>query len=222
MTSNSRSRKSTSRMGAARATAAKRTARGAATRSRARKSDGASRGRRGNDILSLLKQDHATVDKMFRSYDRMKGGDERKQALKERIIEELKVHAQAEEELFYPALRERAYDKGAELLDEAHVEHDTFKWLIAALEGETGGEDATDARVKVLGEYVKHHVKEEEGEIFKLARKADLDLVQLGREFDARKRAIKGETADEEMPEMAGGAMQGNRGGDRVVERSAR
>lgn len=205
--------KPTSRKPATRS-AAKRSSRstgGSASRSRARKTTGARRARSGTDILSLLKKDHDTVDKMFKSYDRMKEGDARKQALKEQILTELTVHAKAEEELFYPALRNAldAGAKGIELLDEAHVEHDTFKWLIAALEEEPGDEATTDARVKVLGEYVKHHVKEEEGEIFKTARKAGVDLAQLGSEFEARKRELKGESSA-----MSGRALTSGNGGN--------
>ena len=164
------------------------------------------------DLLALLKKDHDTVDRMFKQYDRMKEGDERKQALCETIIAELKVHAQAEEEIFYPALQselEAAGDeKSVDLVDEAHVEHDTFKWLIEALEQQRGDEAGTDARVKVLGEYVKHHVKEEEGEIFKAARKCDLDLAQMGRAFKARKAELKGETSQEESPDASLAALR--------------
>ena len=209
--------KSTSRKPAS-PSAAKRSSRstsGSASRSRTRTSTGARRARSGGaDILSLLKKDHATVDKMFKSYDRMKEGDARKQALREQILTELTVHAKAEEELFYPALRNAldAGAKGIELLDEAHVEHDTFKWLIAALEEQSGDEATTDAQVKVLGEYVKHHVKEEEGEIFKTARKAGIDLAELGSAFTARKKELKSESSG-----MPGRAMASGNGGDRAL-----
>jgi hemerythrin-like domain-containing protein len=167
----------------------------------------------------LLKKDHDTVDRMFKQYDRMKDGDERKQSLCETIIAELKVHAQCEEEIFYPALHrelEAAGDEeGVDLVDEAHVEHDTFKWLIEALEQQRGDEAATDARVKVLGEYVKHHVKEEEGEIFKAARKCDLDLSELGRAFKARKAELKGETSEDESRDAVAAAQQSRGFGER-------
>jgi hypothetical protein len=149
------------------------------------------------------------VDEMFRKYDRMKQGDERKSELRERIVEEIRVHAQVEEEIFYPAL-ENAADEGskeAELIHEAHVEHDTVKWLIEQIEGGGGDEEKTDACVKVMGEYIRHHVEEEEGQIFKAARKASLDLEELGRQMDARKRELKGEPpADADT--MAEGGLQ--------------
>ena len=208
--SSSRAPSGTSRAGA-RKTAAKRPSRPGAARtpprsaSGSRKASGTSRGRTGTvDALKLLREDHDNVSQMFKRYDRMKEGDERKQALRETILEELRVHAQVEEELFYPALKslfEQAQkDKAVELIDEADVEHETVKWLIEQLEDQSD-EAMTDARVKVLGEYVSHHVKEEEGEIFKAAKKVDLDLVELGQRMDARKRQLKGE------------APEGSRGG---------
>lgn len=161
------------------------------------------------DALALLQRDHDTVDQMFRKYERLKDGDERKPALRAQIIEELTVHAQVEEELFYPALRSLfeagEKDKAVELIDEADVEHETLKWLIEQIEGgDAGDEGLTDARVKVLAEYVKHHVQEEEGQIFKAARKVALDLADLGRRMDDRKRQLKGE--ESAQSEAAGGA----------------
>lgn len=196
--------------------------RGSATRqrsrtaSRGRKASATSRRRTGPlDALKLLKEDHDNVDTMFRKYDRMKEGDERKRALRDQILEALRVHAQLEEELFYPALKARFEQGGKdnkelELIDEAGVEHETVKWLIERLEsGDQSDEGMTDARVKVLGEYVRHHVKEEEGRIFRAARKVDLDLVDLGRRMDARQRQLKGEAPAESTGETAGeGLMQ--------------
>ena len=150
------------------------------------------------NALELLKQDHANVDAMFKRYDRMKEGDERKTALREQICAELTVHAQVEEELFYPALKALfeagGKDKAVDLIEEADVEHASLKWLIEQLQsGDQSDEGMTDARVKVLSEYVKHHVKEEEGEIFKAARKVDVDLAELGAQIEARKSELKGE-----------------------------
>jgi hemerythrin-like domain-containing protein len=181
----------------------------------ARKGSATSRRRAGTpDALQLLREDHENVDTMFTKYDRMKEGDERKRALREQILEELRVHAQVEEELFYPVLKTRfeqgGMDKALELIDEANVEHDTVKWLIEQLEsGDQSDEGMTDARVKVLGEYVRHHVEEEQGQIFKAAKKVDLDLQELGRQIDARKRQLKGEAPAESAGESAGeDAMQ--------------
>jgi hemerythrin-like domain-containing protein len=166
------------------------------------------------DALKLLKEDHDKVDQMFRKFDRMKEGDERKEALVQQILEEVRVHAQVEEEIFYPALRAPAEEAGkrkeVELLDEAEVEHDSAKTLMEQIERGEGGDSMRDARVKVLGEYIRHHVKEEEGEIFKAARKLGLDLEQIGRQLDARKRQLKGEAPAEAGGDeaMGAGAMQ--------------
>jgi hemerythrin-like domain-containing protein len=181
--------------------------------SRGRKASGAIRRRAGPaDALKLLKEDHDAVDAMFRKYDRMKEGDQRKAALREQILEELRVHAQVEEELFYPTLNalfeQGGNDKALALLDEAGVEHETVKWLIEQLEGgHESDEGMSDARIKVLGEYVRHHVEEEEGPIFRAARKADLDLQDLGRRIDARKRQLKGEAPAESEGESTGGGL---------------
>lgn len=157
-----------------------------------------SKGRAGRaDAVSLLKDDHERVDDMFKKFERMKEGDERKQALMQQIIEEVRVHAQVEEEIFYPAVREafeaKDDDKGLDMIEEADVEHETVKWLIEQLESEGSDEDARDAKVKVMGEYIRHHVEEEEGELFKRARKAGVDFEALGQQIEARKRELMGE-----------------------------
>lgn len=172
------------------------------------------------NALSLLKQDHDNVDAMFKKYDRMKERDERKTALREEICNELTVHATLEEELFYPALKslfeQGGMDKAVDLIEEADVEHASLKWLIEQLQsGDQSDEGMVDARVKVLAEYVKHHVKEEEGEIFKAARKVDIDLVELGQQIEARKGEMKGE------PSMGAEPSRASRSG-RGSERSSR
>jgi len=175
--------------------AARRTATSGAASSRATKSTSTSRGGRANDALALLKRDHDNVDAMFKKYDRMKEGDERKAPLREQVCMELTVHAKLEEALFYPALKslfeQGGMDKAVDLIEEADVEHASLKWLIEQLQsGDQSDEGMIDARVKVLSEYVKHHVQEEEGEIFKAARKVDIDLVALGAEMEARKAEL--------------------------------
>jgi hemerythrin superfamily protein len=192
--------------GGARKGASKRESSAGGSRSAASKRGTKSSGRAGKsagraarmDALKLLKEDHDRVDAMFKRYERMKEGDERKRGLMQQIVEELRVHAQVEEELFYPALRtlfeEGDRKKELELIEEADVEHETVKWLMEQLEsGDQADEGTTDARVKVMGEYVKHHVQEEEGQIFKAAKKVDLDLEELGRQLDARKRQLMGQ-----------------------------
>ncbi len=101
------------------------------------------------------------------------------------------IHAQIEEEIFYPAAREVETRESEPLLDEAEVEHGSLKDLIADIEGGSReDDDLFDARVKVLGEYVKHHVKEEEGELFPKIRKTKLDLEEVGARLAARKEEL--------------------------------
>lgn len=187
----------------------------AAKKSGASKSAGRARKTK-MDALSLLKDDHERVDAMFRKYERMKEGDERKQQLLEDILEEVRVHAQVEEELFYPALRtvleEDGKEKELKLVAEADVEHETVKWLMAELDGGRMEQEMVDARVKVMGEYVRHHVEEEEGQMFRAAKRSDIDLEELGRQMDARKRELMGEAPEEDAGAM--GDMAGMAGSD--------
>jgi hemerythrin superfamily protein len=144
--------------------------------------------------VEVLKRDHDEVEKLFDQYEDAK--DESNAELKAQIVaavcKALTIHAQIEEEIFYPAMR-RGEDDAQDLVDEAAVEHQTVKALVAELEGASPDDDLYDAKVKVLSEYVKHHVKEEEGEMFPLARKSDLDLEALGTELLARKEALAAE-----------------------------
>ncbi len=103
------------------------------------------------------------------------------------------MHATIEEDVFYPALNDAA--NAEDLLDEAEVEHATIKDLVSRLEEMTPTDELYDATVLVLGEYVRHHVKEEEGEIFPKAKKAKMDLAALGERLMERKRSLDGETA---------------------------
>ena len=114
--------------------------------------------------LELLEQDHREVEEWFDEYNELKEDDGRKRALVEKICLALKVHAQIEEEIFYPQAREATKDN--DLIDEAAVEHATVKHLIGEIEGMEVGEELYDAKIRVLGEMVKHHIKEEEKELF--------------------------------------------------------
>lgn len=109
------------------------------------------------------------------------------------ICAELTAHATAEEEIFYPAAR-AAIDK-VELIDEADIEHASAKDLIAQIEASSPADDHYDAKVKVLGEYIDHHVQEEEGEMFPKVRRAKVDTVALGEQIAARKEEIMQEKA---------------------------
>jgi hemerythrin-like domain-containing protein len=124
---------------------------------------------------------------MFKQYDKAKGS-ERKAALVEKICAALKAHTTVEEEIFYPAVRAAIRDQ--DLMDEADIEHASAKELIEQLEKGHPGDDHYDAKVTVLAEYIRHHVKEEHREIFPKARKAKLDLRELGRRIEARKTEL--------------------------------
>ncbi len=138
--------------------------------------------------IELLLADHRKVEDLFERYEEAKeGGDEHKRAIAERICGELTVHAQVEEELFYPWLRENLDDDEMEMVEEAQVEHNGAKDLIAQIQGSTDVDAVYDAKVKVLSEYIKHHVKEEETEIFPSVKDQKEALDELGQEMAARK-----------------------------------
>lgn len=138
--------------------------------------------------IELLEADHRNVEALFNKYEQEKeGGDEEKRAIAERICGELTAHAQLEEELFYPWLRENLDEDRMEMVEEAQVEHNGAKDLIAQIEAAPEIDAAFDAMVKVLSEYIKHHVKEEEQEIFPAVRDMKDELDELGQEMAARK-----------------------------------
>jgi hemerythrin superfamily protein len=146
----------------------------------------------GTNAVEILKQDHDEVEKLFDQYEDAKDEDnaELKAEIVAAVCKALTIHAQIEEELFYPAMRRQ--DKHASYLaDEGAVEHQTLKTLLPELPAATPGDDLYDAKVKVLSEYVKHHVKEEEGEMFPMARKADIDLDALGKKLRERKGELE-------------------------------
>ena len=150
------------------------------------------------DALELLKSDHKEVKGLFKAYDKLvkdEADDGEKQALALQICAMLTAHATIEEELFYPAARE-VLGEDEDLVDEADVEHASAKELIAQIEAGTPDDPLYDAKVKVLGEYIDHHVKEEEGEMFPKVRKTDLDLDAIGEELAARKAELLGQADD--------------------------
>ena len=153
--------------------------------------------RAAKDACDLLDADHKNVQKMFKEFEELtksrgRGAAQKKMDLARQICTELTVHAQIEEEIFYPALREAI--KETDMLDEAEVEHQSAKELIAQIEQAGDADDMFDAKVKVLGEYVNHHIKEEKGEMFPKARSArKLDLVAMRDELEARKEELMAE-----------------------------
>lgn len=142
-------------------------------------------GRGKMDALKLLKQDHDKVKKAFKKFEKMDHESNAAQQLAAQTIADIKLHAALEEEIVYPALREAIDDD--DLMNEAVVEHKSAKLLIQDLESMQPGDPMFAASFTVLGEYIDHHVKEEEGEMFKKARKAKVDLAALGEQIAARK-----------------------------------
>jgi hemerythrin superfamily protein len=147
------------------------------------------------DAIQMLTADHREVEKLFDQYRRLAesedADDTQKTELAQQICAMLQVHTTLEEELFYPAARDAIDEQ--DLLDEAEVEHASAKDLIAQIMGSTPEEPLYDARVQVLGEYVKHHVKEEEKELFPKVKKSGLDLAGLATEMSARKQSLMSE-----------------------------
>lgn len=144
------------------------------------------------DAIAMLRRDHKHVASLFEQFEKSRHHVTKKKLVAQ-ICAELSMHAELEEEIFYPAVKAALKDK--ELVPEAIVEHATLKDLISQVEGVDPGGEQYDAKVKVMSEYVKHHVKEEETEMFPKARKAALDLVALGEEIVARKSSLVAATA---------------------------
>ena len=158
------------------------------------------------EATALLKADHRRVSDLFDQYEKTRS-TAKKKTLVDNICMELGIHAKAEEEIFYPAVKAALKDK--EMVPEAIVEHASLKELMAQVEGKEPDGEMFDAKIKVLSEYVKHHVKEEETEMFPKARKTKLDMKALGAQIAARKDELK---ASWPLPEDKPGILS------RVVE----
>ena len=144
------------------------------------------------NAFDLLEQDHREVEEWFDEFDVLNDSNEdRKAELAEKICLALKVHAQMEEEIFYPQAREASQDN--DLIDEAVVEHSTVKNLIAEIEAMGVGEELYDAKIRVLGEMVKQHIKEEEEELFPELQSTKMDLDAVGKELAERKEELMSE-----------------------------
>lgn len=144
----------------------------------------------GQDAIALLKADHREVHEMFEQFEQL--GDRAKaskEKLKEKICKALIAHTTIEEEIFYPAMRAQGED-AEDMVDEAIVEHASAKDLIKQLQEMQPDDDLYDAKVKVLGEQIDHHVEEEEKEMFAQAKKSGLDLLALGQEMALRKQEL--------------------------------
>lgn len=147
------------------------------------------------DAITLLKADHAEVKKCFKAYQKLvdkEADSAERKAMAEQICLLLSVHAQIEEEIFYPAAREVLGDE-VDLVDEADVEHASAKDLIAQIRAGQPDDDHYDAKVKVLGEYIDHHVEEEQNEMFPKVKEAGLDTKAVGQQLSERKEALMAE-----------------------------
>ena len=140
----------------------------------------------GSDAIALLKKDHDKVKDLFEDFEKTEDREAKQRLAREALIE-LKVHAELEEELFYPALRQAA---GDDLINEAGEEHHVVKLLIAELEQMGSADEHYDAKFKVLTENVRHHIREEEGEIFPRARSMDTDWEAVGEAMRRRKQEL--------------------------------
>lgn len=139
-----------------------------------------------SDAIALLEQDHREVEAMFEQFEQLDSKAEKSQ-LAAKICVALTMHTSIEEELLYPPAHEEIEE---DLVDEAIVEHDSAKQLIAEIESMKPSDHLYDAKVKVLGEYVKHHVKEEENEMFPQLRSSGMDLEDLGEQLMQRKAEL--------------------------------
>jgi len=142
--------------------------------------------------VALLRADHKKVSELFEEFEKARSTNHKKDLVAQ-ICEELTVHSELEEEIFYPAVK--AALKDHELVPEAVVEHASIKELISQVQGAEPDGEAYDAKVKVMSEYVKHHVKEEQSEIFPKAQESKLALVALRDEMLMRKRELTGAEA---------------------------
>jgi hemerythrin-like domain-containing protein len=149
------------------------------------------------EAIDMLKQDHDKVKKAFKDFEKLDREDtETCQQLAMTVCEDLKVHTALEEEIFYPAVREAIDDD--DIMNEASVEHETAKMLIEQLENMQADDPNFHATFTVLGEYVKHHIEEEEDEMFPAAKKGDLDFDSLAERMRERKEELVGEMEKEQ------------------------
>ena len=152
------------------------------------------------DAIALLKQDHRTVEELFAKFEKA-SGDGAKQKLAAQICLELSVHAEIEEEIFYPACEGKVEE---DLLKESYVEHDGAKVMIAEIMNGGPGDEFYEAKVKVLQEEIEHHVQEEERRmegLFAQARKAGLDMDALGEQLADRKQELTEQFKTNGLPE---------------------
>jgi hemerythrin superfamily protein len=144
------------------------------------------------EATAMLRADHKRVSVLFEEYEKARAATKKKDLVAQ-ICSELTIHAQLEEEIFYPAVKQALKDH--ELVPEATVEHATLKALIAQVKDVEPDGEMFDAKIKVLSEYVKHHVKEEQNEMFPKAKATKVDMMELGARMAARKAELKAASA---------------------------
>ena len=184
------------------------------TTRRAKTTSGRGRQPARNDAIALLKSDHRQVEDWFEQFEKARS-DDRKRDLARKICDALRVHSQIEEEIFYPAFYEATQEE--DLHHEAIIEHDGAKKLIAEIESSGPEESFFDARVSVLSEMIKHHVKEEEQRdgMFAKARSSGMDLEALGEQLAERKKEL------ESSPEALKALARGKDAGKGLIARLA-
>jgi len=146
-----------------------------------------------DQVIELLKEDHKMVKKAFKDFEKRDAASEETEAFVAQVCAELEVHATIEEELFYPAARAALEGEDEELIDEAEVEHNSAKMLIAELQGMSADDRMMKANFTVLGEYVQHHIKEEEDEMFKKLGRAKVDWDSLLHDMQQRQQELRAE-----------------------------
>jgi hypothetical protein len=190
--------RATNRSASNRSKAAKSRGRGrSSAKTTSRRSGATSGGRRRSapsrrDALTLLKEDHRRVEALFESFEKARSED-RKRSLATEICSALRIHAQIEEEIFYPAFYEATQEE--DLHHEAIIEHDGAKKLIAEIESSSPGDEYFEARVTVLSEMIRHHVREEEKRdgLFGKSRSSGMDLAEIGERLAERKSQLESE-----------------------------
>ena len=162
------------------------------------------------NAIAMLKSDHRKVKELFDKFEESKNSAAQAKIVAS-AIEELKVHATIEEELFYPSVRQQIEDEDG-LMPEADEEHHVAKVLIAELEAMKGDEEHWEAKFMVLAESVRHHIKEEEGQMFPKARKTDIDLVALGEQMTELKKRLmrEGVPPDAEAKMISKSGLRGD------------
>jgi len=168
------------------------------------------------NAVAMLKKDHATVKQLFDQFEEADGSAEKRKIMDE-ALNELKIHATLEEEIFYPAVREKV---GEEIMNEADEEHHVARVLIAELDELKNDDGRREAKFKVLAEGVKHHIKEEEGQMLPRANALDIDFEELGDQMLARKDELQEEGVPPDAEHMMISGAAPSRKGKASSERT--